>query len=128
MKSSLIALFTVAIVAMFSTSCKKVEDTTAEVRVVTGNSTPVPGAEVRLFGEGTVDQTQVGNIRLDATEFTNSNGVALFDFTDMYAPGQSGFAILNVEITKAFPDSTVFREFIMKITEEEVNKRTFILE
>lgn len=128
MKRRLLALFTVALTAIALNSCNPTEDTMAEVRVITANGTAVPGAEVRLFGQGTIDQTQVGNIRIDEIQFTNANGLAVFDFTDLYQPGQSGFAILNVEITKDFPDSTAFLEGIMRIVEEETNKKTFTLE
>jgi hypothetical protein len=128
MKRRLLALFTVALTAIALNSCNPTEDTMAEVRVITANGTAVPGAEVRLFGQGTIDQTHVGNIRIDEIQFTNANGLAVFDFTDLYQPGQSGFAILNVEITKDFPDSTAFLEGIMRIVEEETNKKTFTLE
>lgn len=128
MKRRLLALFTVALTAIALNSCNPTEDTMAEVRVITANGTAVPGAEVRLFGQGTIDQTQVGNIRIDEIQFTNANGLAVFDFTQLYQPGQSGFAILNVEITKDFPDSTAFLEGIMRIVEEETNKKTFTLE
>ncbi len=128
MKSHIIALFAIASLAIVFASCNKEEDTLAKVNVVTANGTPVPGAEVRLYGKGTIDTSQVGNIRIDRTQFTNANGLAEFDFSDLYQPGQSGFAILDVEITKEFPDSTVFRAFIMQIIEEKTNEKTFRLE
>jgi hypothetical protein len=128
MKRSLLALFTVALTSLALNSCNPTEDTIAEVRVITANGTAVPGAEVRLFGQGTIDQTQVGNIRFDDVQFTNANGLAVFDYTDDFQPGQSGFAILNVEITKDFPDSTAFLEGIIRIVEEETNAKTFTLE
>lgn len=121
-------LFLATAVLITTWACNKEEDTTAEVRVVTANGTTVAGAEVRMFGQGTVDQTDVGDIRIDRTQFTASNGITTFDFTDLYVPGQSGFATLNVEITKEFPDSTAFLEGIMQVVEEEENRKTFILE
>ncbi|MFN2429859.1 MAG: hypothetical protein ABR574_07585 [Cryomorphaceae bacterium] len=121
-------LFLAIAVLITTWACNKEEDTTAEVRVVTANGTTVAGAEVRMFGQGTVDQTDVGDIRIDRTQFTASNGITTFDFTDLYVPGQSGFATLNVEITKEFPDSTAFLEGIMQVVEEEENRKTFILE
>ena len=128
MKTQLTALFVIVSVAIFSFSCNPVEDTVAEVRVVTPNGTPVPGAEVRMFGQGTIDETEVGNIRMDDTEFTDANGLCVFDYTELYKPGQSGFVILNVEITKEFPDSIAFVEGIMKIVEEETTRKTFRIE
>lgn len=127
MKSRFITLFTIALAVLLVTACNKEEDTLAEVRVLTPNGSTVAGAEVRLFGQGTTNTTEVGDIRIDVLEYTASDGLAKFDFTDLYVPGQSGFAILNVEITKEYPDSTVYMEGIMKIVEEQNNQKTFTL-
>lgn len=128
MMSRIKVLFLATAVMATALACNKEEDTTAEVRVITANGTAVAGAEVRMFGQGTVDQTDVGDIRIDRTQFTASNGITTFDFTDLYVPGQSGFATLDVEITKEFPDSTAFLAGIMQVIEEEENRKTFILE
>lgn len=127
MKSRFITLFTIALAVLIVTSCNKEEDTLAEVKVVTPNGSSVAGAEVRLFGQGTTNSEEVGDIRIDQIEYTAGDGIAKFDFTDLYVPGQSGFAILNVEITKVYPDSTVYMEGIFKIVEEQVNRKTFTL-
>lgn len=127
MKSRLTALFTVLILLVAFAGCKKEKDTTAEVKVLLPNGSAVAGAEVRMFGQGTIDQTDVGDIRIDVTKYTSSNGVATFDFSHYYEPGQSGFAILNVEITKEYPDSTSYKEGIMQIVEEKRNQKTFVL-
>lgn len=127
MKSRLTALFTVFLLIIALPACNKVKDTTAEVKVVLPNGSVVPGAEVRIFGQGTIDQQDVGDIRIDRKGFTASNGIIAFDFTDLYVPGQSGFAILNVEITKDYPDSTSYLEGIMQIVEEKNNQKTFTL-
>jgi hypothetical protein len=81
-----------------------------------------------MFGQGTEQVQEVGDLEIDLVRITNSNGVAEFDFTDFYEPGQSGFAILDVEITKEFPDSTSFITGIMKVVEEETNTKTFVLD
>ncbi len=128
MRGRLTGLFAVSFAVFMLISCNKEEDTVAEVKVITQSGAPVAGAQVRIFAQGTVDQTQVGVIRFDRTDFTNSSGSVSFDFTDDFKRGQSGFAILNLEITKDFPDSTAFLEGIMKITEEETNQKTFTLE
>lgn len=127
MKSRLFALFTVFILIAAFSSCDKEEDTTAEVRVVLPNGTAVAGAEVRMFGQGTTDSEEVGDIRIDETQYTAGNGIAMFDYSNLYVPGQSGFAILNVEITKEYPDSTSYLEGIMQIVEETRNQKTFVL-
>lgn len=108
-------------------SCNPEEDTIAEITVVTLEGSRVPGAEVRMFGQGTIDDDTVGDIAIDRIQFTNSNGVAEFDYTEQYEPGQSGFAILDVEITFETPDSTSFVNGIMKVVEEETTSKTFVL-
>ena len=123
-----ITLFTFLFSLVLLTSCNEEEDTIAEIIVVTPENSRVGGAEVRMFGQGTIDETEVGDLRIDEIRFTNSNGVAEFDFSRFYKPGQSGFAILDVEITKEFPDSTAFISGIMKVVEEETTTKTFVLE
>lgn len=128
MKNRLSILFAISLIAFFTLSCDKEEDTIVRITAVTEEGPVVAGAEVRLFGQGTVDQEQVGDIRIDQTVFTASNGIAEFDFTDLYVPGQSGFAILNVEITKETPDGLLYVEGVVNVTEEETTDKTFILE
>lgn len=125
MKCRLNLLLVFALSLAVMVSCYREEDTIAEIRVVTANDSPVPGAEVRLFGQGTLNSSDVGNVIIDTIGFTGSNGITAFDFTDSYKSGQSGFAILNVEITAEFPDSTVFLEGIIRVVEEETTRRTF---
>lgn len=127
MKSRLTALFTVFLLIIALTACNKEKDTVAEVKVVLPNGSAVAGAEVRMFGQGTIDQEDVGDIRINRKGFTSSNGIISFDFSDLYVPGQSGFAILNVEISKVYPDSTSTLEGIMQIVEEQKNQKTFVL-
>lgn len=127
MKTRLTYLFTLVLLGFTAISCNPEEDTIAEIIVVTPEGSRVAGAEVRMFGQGTIDDDQVGDIAIDRTQFTNANGVAIFDYTDQYEPGQSGFAILDVEITFETPDSTAFANGIMKVVEEETSAKTFVL-
>jgi hypothetical protein len=127
MKTRLTYLFTILLLGIVTMSCNPEEDTIAEIIVVTPEGSRVPGAEVRMFGQGTIDDDQVGDIAIDRILFTNSNGVAEFDYTEQYEPGQSGFAILDVEITFETPDSTSFVNGIMKVVEEETTSKTFVL-
>lgn len=128
MKNRLSILFAISLIAFFSSGCQKEEDTIVRIKVVSEEGSTVAGAEVRVFGQGTVDQEQVGDIRIDRTLFTAGNGIAEFDFTDLYVPGQSGFAILNVEVTKEAPSTTLYVEGVVNVTEEETTDKTFILE
>lgn len=127
MNNSFRVLLTFLLAISFLTACNKEKDTIAEVKIITPNGSPVAGAEVRMYGQSTKQGTDVGEIRIDRTQFTSGNGIATFDFTDLYVKGQSGFAILDVDITKVYPDSTVFMQGIMKVVEEETNRKTFTL-
>ncbi|MEM9052535.1 MAG: hypothetical protein AAGC47_10820 [Bacteroidota bacterium] len=121
-----ISLF--VLLAIGATSCDNEEDTIAEITVVNQEGTRVQGAEVRMFGQGTVDDDQVGDIAIDRTTFTNSNGIAEFDFSDNYQPGQSGFAILDVEIIFDSPTGVTGATGVVKVVEEETTRKTFVLE
>lgn len=127
MKSRFIALFALVFAIALFTACNKEKDTIAEVKVVTPNGSVVPGAKVRMYGQSTSQNTDVGDIRIDKEGYTAGNGIIKFDFTDLYVKGQSGFAILNLDITKEYPDSTVYMPGIMKIEEETTNRKTFVL-
>lgn len=112
-------------------SCKKSEPTIAEIQVVTATGTSVAGAEVNLYAESTqTGDTTANDYRFPEegfTEYTDGTGVARFDFSSWYEAGQSGFAILNVSVTKEYPDSIGEAEGVIKIVEEETTRRTFIL-
>lgn len=127
MKTSFKVLFTFIIAIGLLTACYKEKDTIAEVKVVTVSGSPVAGAEVRMYGQSTKPDDDAGEIRIDVAKFTTEKGIAVFDFSSYYVQGQSGFAILDVDITKVYPDSTVFMQAIMKVVEEETNRKTFIL-
>lgn len=127
MKSRFIALFTLVLAIAVFTACNKEKDTIAEIKVVTPNGSVVAGAKVNIFGQSTTRDVDVGDLRIDKTAYTAGNGIVKFDFSDLYVQGQSGFAILDVEIEKDYPDSTAFMPGIMKIVEEETNRKTFIL-
>jgi hypothetical protein len=127
MKSRFTFYFTLLVFSILSLSCNREEDTIAEIVVVTLEGSRVAGADVRLFGQGTEDDVEAGDIAIDEMRITNANGIAEFDFTDDYEPGQSGFAILNVEITFETPDSTSFLEGIIKVVEEETTTKQFVL-
>lgn len=110
--------------------CKKIEDTTAEIFVVNAEGSPISGAAVRLFGEASQQQTQLGEIRLDDTKYTDGAGRVFFDYTDFYEAGQSGFAVLSVNITKdrPAPQTALYLESIIKIEEQTNNIETYTLE
>jgi len=110
--------------------CKKIQDTSAEIYVKNAEGNPISGASVRLFGEGSQQQTQTGEIRFDDTKYTDGAGKVFFDYTDYYKAGQAGFAVLNVEIVKdrPAPQTDLFLESIIKIEEQTNNIATYTLE
>ena len=131
MRSHIKAFAVIILSAALFYACKDEDPTIAEITVVTPAGSRVEGAEVRIYGQGTRpvdDTTTVGDIRIDETRYTGSNGIVSFDFSNLYEPGQSGFAILDVDIIKEFPDSTSGVQGLMKIEEEKVNRKTFVLE
>jgi hypothetical protein len=81
------------------TSCYKTKPTELEVTVRDAFGNVVNNASVIVFGEptGSVNGT---SIQADYQQETNTNGIALFAFNDIYQPGQNGVAILKVEVNK----------------------------
>ena len=79
-------------------SCYKVQPTTLEVTVKDVSGALISNASVRVFGEPTA--TPSPSLEASYETETNSNGVALFNLNNIYQPGQSGVAILKVEVEK----------------------------
>lgn len=111
----LIALF----IGLLCQSCFKVEETIASVRVFNEAGTPIPGASVRLYKIG-----NDGPTRFDTIQFTNGSGIASFNFSEDYEAGQSGFAVLDIEVFKG----SLAGSGIIKIEEQETTEETVIIE
>jgi hypothetical protein len=107
-----------------ATSCHEVEETIANVVVLNDLGAPVQGASVRLFAFGSVDQDFVGEPRFDTTAVTNAAGTVSFNFSSFYVEGQAGFAVLDIEATKAALVGTG----LIKIEEEMTNEATVYIE
>lgn len=103
-------------------SCFKVEETIASVRVLNEVGTPIPGASVRLFKIG--DGGSGNGNRFDTIQFTNGSGIASFNFSDDYEAGQSGFAVLDIEVTKG----SLAGSGIIKIEEQETTEESVVVE
>jgi hypothetical protein len=84
----------------------------------------VPGASVRLFGEGTADAGAIGEIRFDTTQTTNGSGKVSFNFTDFYKQGQAGFVVLDIEATKG----NLYGVGIIKVEEESTTEEILIID
>lgn len=128
-KMSLLLLLAAGLVFV-NAGCKKIKDTSAEIFVRNAAGNPIAGASVRLFGEASQQQNDLGEIRFDDTKYTDGAGRVFFDYTDYYKAGQAGFAVLSVEIRKELPPPTPsqFLESIIKIEEQTNNVATYTLE
>lgn len=126
----IVALLITSGVMMVSNGCRKIKDTKAEVYVRNEIGAPIPGAKVRLFGESSIEDMEVGEIRLDDTQYTNAEGKAVFDYTEYFKAGQAGFAVLTADIVQYLPppDDSLHLRSIIKIEEEMTNIETYVLE
>jgi len=119
---SLALLATVAAVSL--SSCHEVEETIANVVVLNDLGAPVQGATVRLYAFGSVDEDFVGEPRFDTTAVSNAAGQVSFNFSEFYVDGQAGFAVLDIEASKA----ALYGTGLIKIEEEQTNEATVYIE
>jgi hypothetical protein len=105
-------------------SCHEVEETIANVVVLNDLGSPVQGATVRLYAFGSVDEDFVGEPRFDTTAVSNAAGLVSFNFSSFYVEGQAGFAVLDIEATKA----SLYGTGLIKIEEELTNEATIFIE
>lgn len=113
-KLFILALVGFVCVASFS-GCRKKKDTIAKVTVKDDTNSVVAGATVVLFSDG----TDGVNTIYDTTE-TNSSGVAVFNFNDVYQLGQAGVAVLNVHAWTGTASGTG----MIKVEEETTTEET----
>lgn len=115
MKSRIFGVVSIALLLFASsmTSCNKVEDTIATIKVTNVAGDPVSGASVTLSG-GVILETKK----------TNTDGKASFDFSSRYQQGQAGFAILDIDVSKG----ALTGSGIIKIVEMKTNEETVIIE
>ena len=73
---------------------------------------------------GSVDQDFVGEPRFDTTAVTNAAGTVSFNFSSFYVEGQSGFAVVDIEASKA----ALLGTGLIKIEEELTNEATVYIE
>lgn len=126
MKNSILSILTATLilsVLSFSTnSCRKEEPTIAKIIVRDTANVLVPGARVILFGKSTTTPPQPVT-RID-TLFTNSAGVAIFDYTDDFQLGSAGFTVLNIDASKDSLSGTG----VIKIDDEEETVETVFID
>lgn len=109
------------VIVMVGYSCRKTKETIATITVKDKDGALIQNAFVRLYAVGT--RIPPGELRFDTTIVTNASGKASFNFTDFYKAGQAGFAVLDVEATKA----PLFGKGLIRIEEEKTNEETIII-
>lgn len=115
------AALVVGFVVVSTFSCRKESETIAQIVVRDTSGAVVPNALVRLDGESVspTNPNSTNVVRHDST-YTNSSGVAVFDYTEVYNLGQAGFAVLNISAEK----DALFGDGIIKIEAEETTTET----
>lgn len=98
MRKQLLYTLLAGIFALSLTSCGKSGDTLATIKVLDVNNQPVAGALVKVKG---YDSNGVNPGNLDRETTSDGNGNAVFNFNDMYKRGSAGFAVLEIEASKA---------------------------
>lgn len=121
-----IFIATVLVVALGITltlgSCRKKGDTIATITVRDTANMVVPDARVIVYGTSTTTPVQPV-VRRD-TAFTDANGVATFNFNDVYQLGQAGVVVLDIDARK----DGLIGHGIIKIEEEKENFATVLIQ
>jgi len=103
-------------------SCHKEKPTIVLISVKQSSNTPVANANVHLYGAPNNSSPQ-GVLLIDLYAQTDANGTALFNLSEFYNQGQTGFAVLNVSAQK----ENSFTESYIDIIEEETNEQIIFL-
>ena len=115
---ALIALLGVGL----NVGCRKKKDTIAKIYVKDFSNQYVEGATVILYGSSTINQP--ANVVLYDTTLTNSSGVAVFNYNDVYQLGQAGVAVLDIRAYKNGAQG----QGIIKIEEEVISEETVFIQ
>jgi hypothetical protein len=120
MKITLVPLIVVTLLIL--SACRKQADTIANIYVKDEASLVVDSAMVILYGENTTGLPN--QIVVFDSAYTNSKGMATFDYNYLYKPGQSGVAVLSIKVQKDNKNGIG----IIKIEEEKVNEETVFIQ
>ncbi len=113
-------LFIVATVAV--SGCRKKKDTIANVYVKDDNNILVDQAMVVLYGTNTAGTPQ--QVAVFDTSYTNVEGMATFNYNDIYQLGQAGVAVLDIKAQKL----NKIGQGIIKIEAETTNEETVFIQ
>lgn len=112
-----ILLAIISLMMVFALSrCYKERDTIASVTLLrASDSTKVTDAQLRLYYDG--------SDRIDTMITTKSNGIAEVNFTEKFKAGQTGFAVLDIDLVLG--DSVIEPQIgIIKVEQEQISKQT----
>ena len=118
----IVLLFSLVLFAFTFSSCRKKGDTIANIYVKDETNTNVSGAMVILYGTNTGDTPQ--QVAVFDTLYTNSTGLASFNYNDIYQLGQAGVAVLDIKAQKL----NRIGQGIIKIEAETVNEETVFIQ
>ena len=121
MKKLIILSF--AATTLFSlTSCRKKLDTIAHIYVKDETNASVTNAMVVLYGTNTQSTPQ--QVAVYDTAYTNANGLASFNYNELYQLGQAGVAVLDIKAQKG----NKVGQGIIKIEPETINEETVYIQ
>jgi hypothetical protein len=121
MKKLLLISFAAITVASF-TSCHKKLDTIAHIYVKDETNASVSNAMVVLYGTNTQSTPQ--QVAVFDTAYTNANGLAVFNYNELYQLGQAGVAVLDIKAQKG----NKVGQGIIKIEAETINEETVYIQ
>jgi len=116
------SVFALLCIAAF-VGCRKKQDTIAEITVRDSSNQAVVGAQVIIYGQSTTNQPTANVVLYDTTS-TNSSGVAIFNFNDVYQLGQAGVAVLNIDVQK----DVLTGQGIIKVEQETTSTETVFVQ
>ena len=120
-KKTFLFLSVIALFALFG--CRKKKDTIATITVVNKISgTSVGNAKVVLYATSTTGHQAA--VTVHDTAYANGNGIAYFNYNDVYQLGQAGVCVLNIKATK----DNLSGEGIIKIEQEKTTNANVFLQ
>jgi hypothetical protein len=111
-----------AITLVSLTSCRKKLDTIAHIYVKDETNASVSNAMVVLYGTNTQNTPQ--QVAVYDTAYTNANGLASFNYNELYQLGQAGVAVLDIKAQKG----NKIGQGIIKIEPETINEETVYIQ
>jgi hypothetical protein len=111
-KKTFLFLSIIALVGLVG--CRKKKDTIAAITVLyKSTGAPVDNAKVVLYATSTTGHQAA--VTVHDTAYANINGVAYFNYNDVYQLGQAGVCVLNIKASK----DNLSGEGIIKIEQEK---------